>query len=87
MLGALADPHFGTAIQHIERYQNAVVNNGYELINEYDRKMTENGDFSLVDEDNRKLCDMAREKTTDTLGKVLKNAMEHMKVRYNRSDN
>lgn len=87
MLGALADPHFGTAIQHIERYQNAVVNNGYELINEYDRKMTKNGDFSLVDEANRKLCDMAREKTADTLGKVLKNAMEHMKVRYNRSDN
>ena len=41
LIGALVDPHFGTAVQLIERYQMAVPSKGHALINEYDAKMIE----------------------------------------------
>ena len=45
LIGALVDPHFGTAVQLIERYQMAVPSKGHALINEYDAKMIEEKDF------------------------------------------
>ena len=57
------------------------------LIREYDQKMIESGNFSLAEEANRKLCEMAREETTNTLNKVLEEASLHMKNQYNRADN
>ena len=87
LIGALADHNYATCIQHIERYQNAVITKGRQLIAEYDRKMTESGDFSLMGEANEALCRMAKERTTDTLNKVLYDASLHMKNGYNRADN
>lgn len=87
LIGALADPHFGTCIQHIERYQMKVPAKGHQLIREYDEKMMKDNDFSLIDEANEKICEMAKKETLDTLGKVLLDASVHMKCSYNRSDN
>ncbi|MBQ5978343.1 MAG: C69 family dipeptidase [Oscillospiraceae bacterium] len=87
LIGALADPNYASCIQNIERYQNAMFVKGRRLLLEYDRKMTESGDFSLAAEANEALCRMAKEQTADTLGKVLAEASQRMKNGYNRADN
>ena len=87
LLGAMADPNYGTCVQLIERYQNWVAVKGRLILREYDRKMIESGDFTLTREANGKLCDMAREQTTKALNQVLREASMHMKNGYNRADN
>ena len=72
LLGAMADPNYGTCVQLIERYQNWVAVKGRQILREYDRKMIESGDFTLTREANGKLCDMAREQTTKALNQVLR---------------
>ncbi|MBQ6334802.1 MAG: C69 family dipeptidase [Erysipelotrichaceae bacterium] len=87
LIGALADPNYGTSIQHIERYQMAVPAKGHGFINEYDEKMLKEKDYSLINEANEKICAMAKEETLKTLGKVLHDASTHMKCNYSRTDN
>ena len=87
LIGALADPCFGSSIQNIERYQEAVAVRGRQLVREYDRRIGESGDASLAKEANDRLCAMAREETVKTLNKVLQTASEHMKNGYSRADN
>ena len=87
LIGALVDPHYATGIPHVERYQMAVVAQARRILNEYDAKMTESGDFSLAEEANEKLCEMAKRETTNTINKVMLNAYEQMKNGYRRSDN
>ena len=87
LIGTLADHDYPGCVQHIERYENAVMTKGRQIVREYDRRMTETGDFSLAAEANEKLCKMAREQTTGTLGKVLYESSVHMKNGYNRADN
>ncbi len=87
LIGALADPCFSACIQDIERYQYAVAVRGRQIVREYDRSMTESGDFSGIAEANRKLCDMVKEETGRALGKILQTASEHMKNGYSRADN
>lgn len=87
LIGALVDPWYGSSIQNVERYHNAVTVKSRQLIREYDLKMIEANDFSLMEEANRKLCDMAKEQTIQTLNKVLLEASTHMKNGYNRADN
>jgi len=87
LIGAMADAHYGACIQHIERYQSAVVTEGRRIIWEYDARMSENNDYTLMEEANQKLADIAREKSTDTLNKVLSEASKQMKVGYSRADN
>ncbi|MBR5340736.1 MAG: C69 family dipeptidase [Erysipelotrichaceae bacterium] len=87
LLGALADPNFGTCVQLIERYQLSVPSKGYALVNEYDQKMIKAKDYSLIEEANEKICEMAKKETIDTLGKVLHDATVHMKCAYSRADN
>ena len=60
---------------------------GRRILREYDAKMLASGDYSLAAKANDELCAMAREKTTDTLNKVLHDASVHMKNGYNRADN
>ena len=86
LIGALADPVFSSCIQDIERYQIAVAVGGRRIIREYDRKMTESGDFTMAEEANRKLCDMCREETVGVLNKVLQKASEQMKNGFNLAD-
>ncbi len=87
LIGALADAHYGTCIQPVERYQMAVPSQAHRILNEYDKKMAESGDWSLKKEANEELCRMAKKETVDTLGKVLLEASKGMKVTYARSDN
>ena len=87
LIGALADAHYGQCIQHIERYQAAVATEGRRIVIEYDKKMCETKDFSLAEEANQKLCNMAKKQTIDTLNKVLFEASKQMKNGYSRADN
>ena len=87
LIGVLADHDYAANIQQIERYQSAVATRGRQLVREYDRKMTESGDFSLTAEANEALCKMAKEESTDTLNKLLLESSAHMKNGYNRADN
>ena len=87
LIDVLADHDYNSCIQQIERYHKAVLSKGRRIVWEYDRKMIESGDFSLMEEANRKLCDMAKEQTTDTLNKLLLESSTHMKNGYNRADN
>ncbi|MBQ1684404.1 MAG: C69 family dipeptidase [Clostridia bacterium] len=87
LIGALADHNYNTCIQLIERYQNAVITKGRTLVREYDKKMIDSGDFLLTAEANEALASMAKEQTTSTLNKVLRDASIHMKNGYNRADN
>ena len=87
LIDALADHNYNTCIQTIERYHKAVLTKGRQIIREYDRKMTESGDFSLAAKANEELCRMAKEQTIDTLNKVLLDASTHMKNGYNLADN
>ncbi|MCQ2554921.1 MAG: C69 family dipeptidase [Clostridia bacterium] len=87
LIGALADQNYGTCIQHIERYQAAVITEGRRIVKEYDRLMSEKDDYSLTEEANEKLASMAKEKTIDTLNKVLHEGSLHMKNGYSRADN
>ena len=86
-LAALGDAHYAAEIQHIYRYQETVTAKGRQLILEYDRKLADSGDASLMEEANRKLCEMARKETDTTLTKVLQTATEQMKNGYNLADN
>ena len=41
LIGAMADHDYPACVQHIERYQNAVVTEGRRIVLEYDRKVAE----------------------------------------------
>ena len=60
LIGALCDPNYASAIQHVERYHDAVVTRGRQLIREYDRRMTESGDFSLTEDEMAQIAAMNR---------------------------
>ena len=86
LIGALADPNFGTSIQLIERYQMAVASKGHQLINEYDQKMLKSKKYDLIAEANEKICAMAKKETIDNLVKVILDASRNMKCGYSRAD-
>ena len=85
LIGALADHNYSACIQQIDRYQEAVAVQARRIVREYDEKDTDDG--SLLAEANDKLCQMAKEKTIDTLNKVLLEASQHMKNGFNLADN
>ncbi len=87
LISALADANYASCIQHIERYQNSVITKGRQIVREYDEKMTKSEDFTLAEKANATLCDMAKEKSTQTLNLILLEASRHMKNGYNRADN
>ncbi|MBR4162114.1 MAG: C69 family dipeptidase [Solobacterium sp.] len=87
LIEALADANYGSCIQLIERYQSTIANKGHQLLNEYDRKMMDQKDYSFIAEANEKLSEMAKKETTNTLNKVLKEASKNMKNGYSRADN
>ena len=85
LIGALADSQYSACAQQIGRYQEEIAVQGRRIVAEYDAK-NENGS-SLLEEANRKLCAMAKEKTIDTLNKVLLEVSQHMKNGFQLSDN
>jgi len=87
MIGALADPWYGSCVQYIDRYHNAVATEGRRIVLEYTKKVAEGSDPKVLTEANEKLAKMAKEETTKTLNSVLREASVHMKNGYNRADN
>ena len=87
LIGALADHSYNTCIQHIYRYQDAVMAKGRRIVREYDKKIAETGDVSLCEKANEELAAMAKEESTKALNNVLHEASVTMKNGYNRSDN
>ena len=65
----------------------AVASQAHAIINEDNRKMLESGDYSLRDEANNKLCEMAKKETINTINKLILEASKAMKNGYSRSDN
>jgi dipeptidase len=60
---------------------------GRQLVLEYDKKMTETGDFSQTAAANDALAKMAREETGKILNQLTLIASEQMKDGYDRADN
>ena len=87
LINALTDAHYGTAIVHVERYQAAVVSKARALLREYDGRLAETEDETLLEQANEALCTMAKQETTKTLNKVLLAASQGMKNGYSRGDN
>ena len=87
LIGALADPWYGSCVQFIDRYHSAVATEGRRIVLEYTKKVTEGSDPKILTEANEKLAKMAKEETTKTLNSVLREASVHMKNGYNRADN
>ena len=87
LIAALTDAHYFSAIVLNERYQNAVWNKGSRLLCEYDARYLSENNPALLTEANRKVAEMVKEESDKALGQVLRNASEHMKIRYHRGDN
>ena len=87
LIAALTDAQFGSALILDERYQNAVMNRGQQLLYEYDEKIRQGEPATILQEANRKIAEMVREESDKALAQILKNASEHMKIRYHRGDN
>ena len=89
LIAALADASYGTAIAHIERYQEGVAAKARARLVQCDRRIvsgsTEDVQQLLVDA-NRSIEKILREETEKILGKVLDTASNHMKNAYARSD-
>ena len=87
LIGALADPNYSSCIQNIWRYQDAVAIRSRQILREYDLKMAKKADPALMDEANKKICQMAKEETTKALNNILHQASVNMKNGYKLSDN
>ncbi|MBQ8994245.1 MAG: C69 family dipeptidase [Oscillospiraceae bacterium] len=87
LIGALADPWYGSTVQLIDRYQAAIATRGRQIVLEYSKKIEDGADASILHEANEKIAEMAKEETVSTLNKVLHEASVHMKNGYNRADN
>lgn len=87
LIAALTDAQFGSALVLNERYRKAVLNRGQQYLDEYDEKVLQGASPEILKEANKKLTDMVREETDKALALILKNASEHMKIRYHRGDN
>ncbi len=87
LISVLADAHYGSCIQNVERHQQAIAVGGRKLIREYDEKIAASHEEALIAEANEKLCAMAKEQCTKTLNTLVLNASKEMKNNYNRSDN
>jgi len=87
LLGALADPHFGTTAIQIERYQDAVANKSHELLNSYDAQFLKEHNVAILDKANAEIAAMTQKETDKALDKVLFESSSRMKNGYARSDN
>ena len=86
LIAALTDAHVSGLIFN-ERYRNTVMNRGQQLLNDYDERVLHGEPAGVLEKANRKITDMVREASKKALSLVLKNASEHMKIRYHRGDN
>lgn len=87
LIAALTDAQYGSALLFDERYQNAVMNRAQQFLYEYDEKIRQGESVEILKEANGKIAAMVKEESDKALAQILKNASEHMKIRYHRGDN
>ncbi len=87
LIAALTDAYMGNALLFDERYTNTVMNRGQQFLYEYDEKVLQGASAEVLKEANQKITDMVKEESEKALAQILKNASEHMKIRYHRGDN
>ena len=87
LIAALTDAYMGNALLFDERYTNTVMNGGQQFLYEYDEKVLQGAPPDALKEANQKTTDMVKEESEKALAQILKNASEHMKIRYHRGDN
>ena len=90
LIAALADAHYRSRANLIERYQLSVQSRGHALINRFDKlfglDLPYDDGASLCEEANQAIADMLKKETADTLAAVLHEASNHMKNAFSRSD-
>ena len=89
LIAAMADPHYGSCIAHIERYRRRMAGLGHRLTAEAERSCLRElpEDLSAyLAEVNEKIAAEAKKETDELLGKVLYESSCHMKNAYSRSD-
>ena len=86
LIAALTDAYMGNALLFDERYTNTVMNRGQQFLYEYDEKVLQGASAEVLKEANQKITDMVKEESEKALAQILKNASEHMKIRYHRGD-
>ncbi len=91
LIAAMTDASYGKSIVHVERYQLAVQSDAYAILHKYDAliKQTDNQrEREILREDaNQEIAEMLKQKTADTLDKVLFELSSQMKNAFSRSDN
>lgn len=87
LIAALADAHFQKNDIHIERYQNACMNDAYRLINKFDKEFMSNKDKGLLVKANEEIASSIKKHTEDALNNVLYESSMLMKNAFARSDN
>ena len=63
------------------------MNRGQQFLYEYDEKIRQGEPVEILKEANKKITDMVKEESDKALSQILRNASEHMKIRYHRGDN
>jgi len=87
ILAALVDANYADCLIFSERYEKLVSYKSHAIINEFDKKMMESKDYSLMEEANAKIEKLVVEETKQTIHSCLHIASCKMKTRYNRGDN
>ena len=64
-----------------------MLNRAQQLLYEYDEKIKQGESAEILKEANGKIAAMVKEESDKALAQILKNASEHMKIRYHRGDN
>ena len=89
LIGALADAHFGSCINYVERYQMRMGSLGHAIIENTDRALAKASAEempALIRQANQQVADMAAAETESALDKVLFESSLRMKNGYSRSD-
>ena len=81
IISALADPHFNLTSIHIERYNEKLEGEIYNIVNKLDRNEL------TVDEANNLIAKITKEETDKLLSNVLYTSSMEMKNSFKRSDN
>ena len=87
LIGALADAHFSTCMNLVERYQNKVHAEGMRFLRETDERMACEGETGrCLAEANERMAEYVRRETQELLSEVLYEASMGMKNGFSRSD-
>lgn len=88
LIAALADAHYNTCANHVERYQLKLASECHALLKRFDAECPAEKDAvpAYLEECNRSIAARAKELTDELLGKVLYTASCGMKNAFSRSD-